>query len=56
MTERRAITWLAACVAVLAVAVILLAVAHWQLRRQLDTACDGVIATLDLTEWVPLCR
>jgi predicted PurR-regulated permease PerM len=27
-----------------------------QLRSQVDQACAGTIATLDLTEWVQVCR
>lgn len=27
-----------------------------QVRSELDVACNGIIAGLDLTEWVSLCR
>jgi len=41
-----------------ATAAVILAVQYFSLRSELDQACapDSVVARLDLTEWVPLCR
>jgi hypothetical protein len=29
---------------------------YWRLQASVDQACRGVVATLDLTEWVQVCR
>jgi hypothetical protein len=42
----------------LLVAVIMISDQHHQLdelREQIDIACHGVVAQLDLSEWVPIC-
>lgn len=48
------VAWLVA--ATLAVLLALMCWQYFQLRSDLDQACSGVVARLDLTEWVPLCR
>jgi hypothetical protein len=29
---------------------------YWRLQASVDQACRGVVATLDLTQWVQVCR
>lgn len=50
------VTALGFSMAVLIVALLALAVLYADLRRQVDVACHGVVAELDLTEWVQVCR
>jgi len=54
-------SWLVLAWLTVAILLVVLALVTWRylaLRAQLDQACapDSVVARLDLTEWVPLCR
>lgn len=52
-------SWLAVAWLTAATLALLLAIISWRyfsLLAQLDQACGGVVARLDLSEWVPLCR
>ena len=47
---------LAAALLVVTTLLVLLWAAYAAQRADLDVACNGIIASLDLTEWVNLCR
>lgn len=52
-------SWLVLAWLLVVTLALLLALVGWryyQLRSQVDQACGGVVARLDLSEWVPLCR
>jgi hypothetical protein len=57
MTEDRPyIFGLATAFLVAALLLVIETAKYEALRTELGTACGGVIASLDLTEWVTLCR
>lgn len=56
MTDRWLIFTAAAVILWLALFAIVLYAALADVHAQLDVACHGVIANLDLTEWVQLCK